>query len=98
MQALAKIITSKIVLGPGVTFAGHKVTLSKDGVDGEPLTTTDTEVTFDDLAPGTYVVSVVSIDTNGNAMAAVCVSEPVVVPVVEEPSADVASSITLSLV
>lgn len=80
---------------PGLSH--HQITLSKDGVAGEPVNTNDGTITFTDLEPGTYVASGFSVDLAGNPMTAPVSSEPMVIAPTPT-SASVISSITLSMV
>jgi hypothetical protein len=81
-------------LQPGQVFSHHQVVLNKDGVDGDPVETTEDSVEFDDLEPGTYLCTAFSVDTTGAAMTQPKQSNPVVVTA---DTAMVVNSITLSL-
>ncbi len=74
----------------------HQITLSKDGVAGEPVNTNDATITFTDLEPGSYVASGFSVDVAGNPMTAPVISEPFVIAPTPS-SASVLSTISLSL-
>lgn len=92
-------LTSIDVDAAAPAFSHHEVVLSKDGVAGTPVSTTDTSITFTNLDPGTYVATAVSLDTAGNPMSPMVTSAPVVIdPVVVPPNkVDVVTSITLTL-
>lgn len=95
---LATLAFATIDLAAGQVFSHHVVTLAKDGVEGDPVETTDAEITFDDLEPGTYTASGFSVDAVGNPMSEVVVSEPLVIAADASPgTATVIRSITLSL-
>lgn len=100
---LATLALVDKTLAPGAAdFSHHSVTLSKDGVPGDAVSTSDDSITFTDLEPGTYVVSGLSVDTAGQPMTDTFSSGSVVIPADAPPPpppptvAKVLGSITLA--
>lgn len=92
---LAALATTTVQLDPGrAAFSHHSITLSKDGVEGEPVLAHGDSVSFTGLEPGTYIASGFSGDSEGKPMSAPVTSNSFIVPVTE---ANVLASITLSL-
>lgn len=99
---LATIGLVSLALNADQHFAHHHLVVFKDGVEGEPIDTAETEITFDGLAPGVYEVRGYSVDTDGNPMTAERTSGPITIgPDDGDPgdgtTAMVLGSITLSL-
>jgi uncharacterized protein (DUF2141 family) len=102
---LAALGLTTITLAEGAAaFSHHSITLSftaegsASPVVGNPVTTTDAEITFDNLEPGSYTATGFSVDTNGAPMTSPVTSNVYVIPVVPVgTSASVLGTITLSL-
>lgn len=95
---LASLALSEIALETGQVFSHHEVTLFKDNVAGDPVQTVDDSITFEDLDPGVYFATAVSLDGNGQPLAPLQTSTLIVVAVDPATTAKVVTSITLSLV
>lgn len=85
---------------PGQSFSHHEVTLSKDGVPGQPVSTVDPEITFDGLEAGTYSATGFSVLINADGSTTntdtVTAGDFVIAPDVPS-TASVLGSITLTL-
>lgn len=92
-------------LSAGQSLAYHEITLSKDGVAGEPVQTNEASITFEGLEPGTYVASGFSVVNNADGSTTqldTATSDPITIAADAPPppppvTAKVLASLTLSL-
>lgn len=94
---LAALTLTDVVLAPAQVFGTHVVTLIKDGVPGDPVQTTEDSVSFEDLEPGTYTATAVSLDSTGTPLAPVVTSAEFVIEPDAPTTAKAVNGITLSL-
>lgn len=92
---IAALTTMSIDLKVGQAFDHHEIVLIKDGISGDPVNTSDPEITFTDLEPGSYKATGFSVDKNGDQMSDLITSNEIVINPEPAGQAQVLSSITL---